>query len=167
MHTKYLKETGNKQQLSGALNGSRWRFLKNGMDDFRDGYPPLRGDDYFIPNQKGPRPVVHGEPVSLKQQPRKRFTKEQVCYSKQTPLQQARGEYIEEIEYGLTQHPLALYPHLEEGLPPEVRHRILYTGNIQFPEKLRTQKLSFAVLVLVYFVTALLLFLHAPEVKLR
>lgn len=125
LHTKYLKERGNKQQLSGALNGSRWRFLKNGMDDFRDGYPPLRGDDYFIPNQKGPRPVVHGEPVSLKQQPRKRFTKEQVCYSKQTPLQQARGEYIEEIEYGLTQHPLALYPHLEEGLPPELFEEVV------------------------------------------
>ena len=31
-----------------------------------------------------------------------------------------RQDYIEEVEYGLTQHPLALYPHLEDGMPPEV-----------------------------------------------
>ena len=51
---------------------------------------------------------------------RKRFNKYQVCYTKATPLQQGRRDLIDEIEYGLTQHPLALYPHLEESIPPEV-----------------------------------------------
>ena len=36
------------------------------------------------------------------------------------PAQRRRRDYIDEIEYGLTQHPLALYPHLEEGMSPEV-----------------------------------------------
>ncbi len=50
----------------------------------------------------------------------KRFTKEQACFSKSTPLQQQKRDHIEEIEYGLMQHPLALYPHLEESMPPDV-----------------------------------------------
>ncbi len=51
---------------------------------------------------------------------RNRFTKEEVCFAKTTPLQQQRRDHIGEIEYGLMQHPLALYPHLEESMPPEV-----------------------------------------------
>ena len=49
-----------------------------------------------------------------------RFTKEQICYARATPLQQQRRDHIDEIEYGLMQHPLALYPHLEESMPPDV-----------------------------------------------
>nr|KAG5711657.1 hypothetical protein BaRGS_016839 [Batillaria attramentaria] len=33
---------------------------------------------------------------------------------------QQRRDHIDEIEYGLLQHPLALYPHLEESVPPEM-----------------------------------------------
>ena len=51
---------------------------------------------------------------------RKRFTKHQMCYSRQTPLQQQMRDHIDEVEYGLTQHPLALYPHFEENCPPDV-----------------------------------------------
>lgn len=36
------------------------------------------------------------------------------------PLQQQRREHVDDIEYNLTQHPLALFPHLEESLPPDV-----------------------------------------------
>ena len=50
----------------------------------------------------------------------KRFNKHEICFSRVTPLQQQRRDHIDEIEYGLTQHPLALYPHLEECLPPDV-----------------------------------------------
>ncbi|PVD35190.1 hypothetical protein C0Q70_06471 [Pomacea canaliculata] len=48
-----------------------------------------------------------------------RFAKQQVCFSRITPLQQQKREHIDEIEYGLLQHPLALYPHLEESVPTE------------------------------------------------
>ena len=67
------------------------------------------------------------ENLSAVKQPavRNRFTKHQICFSRLTPLQQQRREHINQIEYGLTQHPLALYPHLEESVNPEVRHSIV------------------------------------------
>ena len=43
-----------------------------------------------------------------------------MCYSRQTPLQQQMRDHIDEVEYGLTQHPLALYPHFEENCPPDL-----------------------------------------------
>ena len=36
------------------------------------------------------------------------------------PLQQQRRGRVDDIEFNLTQHPLALFPHLEESLPPDV-----------------------------------------------
>ncbi|XP_015217267.1 protein FAM47E [Lepisosteus oculatus] len=128
LKTKYLKETKNKQQLSGALNSHCWLFLKPGLDDVRDGYPPPVGDENFTRPQKGPVPVIHGAEPSFstsEKMPRKRFSKQQVCFSKLTPMQQARREHIAEVEYGLTQHPLALYPHLEEGMCPELLDKVV------------------------------------------
>ena len=61
---------------------------------------------------------------------RGRFTKDQICYSRVTPLQQQRRSHIDEIEYGLTQHPLALYPHLEECMPPDVSTTVDIMGII-------------------------------------
>ncbi|KAJ1206379.1 hypothetical protein NDU88_001784 [Pleurodeles waltl] len=121
--TKYLKDPHTKRNLSGSLNGSRWRFLDPAVDDFRDGYPPQSSG--LSPLQmKDTSPIIHNlhEPSGAREQkrPRKRFTKDQAVFSKLLPLQQARREYIDEIEYGLTQHPLALYPHLEDGIPPEL-----------------------------------------------
>lgn len=121
--TKYLKDPHTKRNLSGSLNGSRWRFLDPAVDDFRDGYP--HQSSCLSPLQmKGAAPIVHNlhEPSGAREQkkPRRRFTKDQVIFSKLLPLQQARREYIAEIEYGLTKHPLALYPHLEDGIPPEL-----------------------------------------------
>lgn len=60
-----------------------------------------------------------------------RFTKEDICYSTITPLQKQRRDHIDEIEYGLLQHPLALYPHLEDGVPPDVS-AILFTSIYKF-----------------------------------
>ena len=73
---------------------------------------------------KGLSPNINGSSDNIRsvKQPavRNRFTKDQVCYAKATPLQQQRRDHIDEIEYGLMQHPLALYPHLEESMPPDV-----------------------------------------------
>ena len=73
---------------------------------------------------RGLAPNITGssDDVGAVKQPavRGRFTKEQICYARATPLQQQRRDHIDEIEYGLMQHPLALYPHLEESMPPDV-----------------------------------------------
>ncbi|XP_075046068.1 protein FAM47E-like [Mixophyes fleayi] len=126
LHKKFLKESNHKLNLSGALNGCQWKFLPRGVDDFRDGYPSS-SDTSYIASTKGHVSVLQNAAVDEEsaQKPRKRFTKEQSCFSKLLPLQQTRKEYIAEIEYGLTQHPLALYPHLEEGLPPEMFEQIV------------------------------------------
>ncbi|XP_053317640.1 protein FAM47E [Spea bombifrons] len=124
---KYLNDSARKANLSGALNSRQWTFLPKGVDDFRDGYPSF-SECTLIPSSKGPAPVLHStnyESDPTKNKPIKRFTKEQACFSKLLPLQQARREYIAQIEYGLTQHPLALYPHLEEGLPPKLFEEIV------------------------------------------
>lgn len=128
LKTKYLKK--NPKLQSDALNGHRWRFLKNGLDDFRDGLPPSSQEDLaIIQYQKGaglsPSLVNVAETFKPAQRVSKRLTKSQICYSKALPSQQIRREQIEEIEYGLSQHPLALYPHLEEGVPPELFETII------------------------------------------
>ncbi|XP_078072660.1 protein FAM47E [Mustelus asterias] len=119
-----------KNSQSDALNGRRWRFLKNGLDDFRDGYPPQSQEDLaIIQSEKGAglSPFLKNATETFKpaQSVSKRLTKSQIYFSKCLPLQQMRREQMEEIEYGLSQHPLALYPHLEEGMPPELFEEIV------------------------------------------
>ncbi|XP_067894620.1 LOW QUALITY PROTEIN: protein FAM47E [Heterodontus francisci] len=128
LKTKYLKR--NQTLLSDALNGHRWRFLKSGLDDFRDGYPPQSQEDLaIIQSEKGAglSPFLKNVAETFKpaQSVSKRLTKSQICFSKSLPLQQTKREQMEEIEYGLSQHPLALYPHLEEGMPPEIFEEIV------------------------------------------
>ncbi|KAL5012125.1 hypothetical protein ScPMuIL_010676 [Solemya velum] len=119
-----LKKSLKPTDTSKCLVGKNWIFVKDGLDDFRDGLPPPVKGDVLIKNAKGPGPNVQGssENLSPVKQPavRGRFTMDQICFSRCTPLQQQRRDHIDEIEYGLTQHPLALYPHLEESVPPEI-----------------------------------------------
>lgn len=123
LHTKYVKSL-KPTDISQHLVGKDWMFLKDGLDDFRDGLPPVVNGSDFIKTDKGPGPAITGsskKQATVKQQAQPhRFTKHQICFSRITPLQQQRREHIDEIEYGLLQHPLALYPHLEQCVPPEM-----------------------------------------------
>ncbi|KAK3100779.1 hypothetical protein FSP39_025196 [Pinctada imbricata] len=123
LDTKFIKSL-KPSDTSKTLVGKNWIFVKDGLDDFRDGLPPLTQGDILIKGTKGPGPNLtgSGENVSAVKQPavRRRFTKHQICYSRSTPLQQSRRDHIDEIEYSLIQHPLALYPHLEEAVSAEL-----------------------------------------------
>ncbi|KAL1274688.1 hypothetical protein QQF64_027502 [Cirrhinus molitorella] len=126
LKTKYLRDLRQKQQLSGSLDSRKWRFLSPGLDDFRDGYPTAH-KELFTQCKSGPFPAVFGMPnhaCSVKF-PQKRLSKNQVCYSKQNPQRQAQREFIDAVEYKLKQHPLALYPHLESGMRPELFDQVL------------------------------------------
>ncbi|XP_050964851.1 protein FAM47E [Labeo rohita] len=126
LKTKYLRDLRQKQQLSGSLDSRKWRFLSQGLDDFRDGYPTVH-KELFTQCKSGPSPAVFGMPnhaCSVKF-PKKRLSKNQVCYSKQNPQNQAQREFIDAVEYKLKQHPLALYPHLESGMTPELFDQVL------------------------------------------
>lgn len=126
LKTKYLRDLKQKQQLSGALDSRKWRFLSPGLDDFRDGYPTVN-KELFTQCKCGPSPAVFGMPThacSVKF-PQKRLSKNQACYSKQTPQRQAQREFIDAVEHKLKQHPLALYPHLESAMTPELFDQVL------------------------------------------
>lgn len=134
LQTTYIKSR-KPTDTNKNLVGKNWLFLKDGLDDFRDGLPPPVEGDVTLKSSKGPGPTIKNssEDLSSVKKPaaRNRFSKHQICYSRLTPLQQQRREHINQIEYGLTQHPLALYPHLEESVNPELFEDIM---NILDPE---------------------------------
>ncbi|KAG6931985.1 protein FAM47E-like [Chelydra serpentina] len=128
MPSKYFQEH-NKRKFSDSLNSQRWRFLKSGLDDFRSGFPPP-SDNIVICGTKGPVPIVlrnHASDASrmAQQKGRKKCAKTQVSPSKLSPLQKARRDHIAQTEYCLSLHPLALYPHLEESIPPELFEEVV------------------------------------------
>ncbi|XP_028852573.1 protein FAM47E isoform X2 [Denticeps clupeoides] len=108
------KDPNNREQL---VVGRNWRFIKPGLDDFRGGSPTDAG--------KGMVTVVQFGDMSSGKPPAKRFSKRITCFSKQNPLRQERREHVDAVEQQLAQHPLALYPHLESGMPPEVFDQVL------------------------------------------
>lgn len=134
LHTTFIKSR-KPSDTDKNLVGKNWLFLKDGLDDFRDGLPPPVEGDITLKGSKGPGPMIKNssEDLSSVKKPavKNRFDKHQVCFSRLTPLQQQRREHIDQIEYGLTQHPLALYPHLEESVNPELFEDIM---NILDPE---------------------------------
>uniref|UniRef100_A0AAY4C2T8 Uncharacterized protein n=1 Tax=Denticeps clupeoides TaxID=299321 RepID=A0AAY4C2T8_9TELE len=106
-----------KYLLEQLVVGRNWRFIKPGLDDFRGGSPTDAG--------KGMVTVVQFGDMSSGKPPAKRFSKRITCFSKQNPLRQERREHVDAVEQQLAQHPLALYPHLESGMPPEVFDQVL------------------------------------------
>ena len=121
MREKYItKKPHNKEKL---LDAKQWTFIKDGLDDFRDGLPPPHDDLLLKPN-KVPAPLIKNDTWKFKESvlsPSARLSLYQRCFSKKLPLAQAKRDYIENIINDLSQHPLALYTHLEDALPPDVR----------------------------------------------
>ncbi|KAM9446222.1 protein FAM47E isoform 1-T1 [Clarias gariepinus] len=124
LRTKCLKDPVQKLQLSGALNGHRWRFLTAGLDDFRDGYPVPEAGTFTQP-QRRTEAVIFGLSPTSQKSPKRRFTKEQACFSKQNCLQKTRRQFVDAVEQSLSAHPLALYPHLGSGMAPELFEDVL------------------------------------------
>lgn len=125
LKTKYIKSLKPKD-ISKTLIGKNWVLLKKGLDDFRDGLPPVTDGNFFIQHKDvlGSNLIKTAQDGStgLKELSRKppRFTKDQICYSRKFPLAEERWNRLELLEYSLLQHPLALFPHLEKCVEPEV-----------------------------------------------
>ncbi|XP_067413366.1 protein FAM47E-like [Emydura macquarii macquarii] len=118
--SKCFREHSNKLKFSDSLNSQRWRFLKSGLDDFRSGFPPP-SDNIIIRGTKGLLPIVLPKNASdASQGARQKAGKMFTIQSRLSPLQKARQDHIAQTEYCLHQHPLALYPHLEESVPREL-----------------------------------------------
>ncbi|XP_028404070.1 protein FAM47E-like [Dendronephthya gigantea] len=123
LKTKYINPQKSKQ-CSGTLVGSSWTFVQKGLDDFRDGIPPdIAGNRMVLKGYKGITPNINNstsEEMQYNLTDKKRFTKDEVVYSKTLPMQQQRRDNVDDIEMSLLQHQLALFPHLEDSVPPEV-----------------------------------------------
>ena len=122
MSSKDFRES--RLRFSDCLNGQRWIFLKKGLDDFRDGFPPSP-DNMIVYGRKRPVSITlqNSTLKSLSTVPRKKrkkWAKMQVCLAKLSPLQQARRDYVAQIECCLNQHPLVLCPRLEKSISPKV-----------------------------------------------
>ncbi|XP_074883030.1 protein FAM47E [Buteo buteo] len=124
-----------------SLNGQRWIFLKKGLDDFRDGFPPSL-DNMIVYGRK--RPVLitlqNRTLKSLSTVPwkkRKKCAKTQVSLSKLSLLQQARRDYVAQIECCLNQQPLILYPGLEKSISAKLLREV---AGVPDPEMLLKSK---------------------------
>lgn len=116
------------KDLAPKLNAAEWTFIKDGLDDFRDGKPPVIDESILLKNKKGPRPMILGTD-SFEQVPnqriKKKVNKEAAIYSKKVASAQKRVQKVEKIEQNLLGHPLALYPHLEDSLAPDLFEEIV------------------------------------------
>ncbi|XP_071486113.1 protein FAM47E-like [Diadema antillarum] len=123
LRTKFLKSK-KPGDVSKTLQSGQWTYVQDGLDDFRDGLPPRVDGEMVYKGTKTVEPNIHGDSDLKFAEKRSlnagRFTKEELAFSNVTPLQQQRRDHIDEMEFGLLQHPLALYPHLEESMPPDV-----------------------------------------------
>lgn len=132
LKTKYIKQK-KKTDSSESLIGRNWVLLQPGLDDFRDGKPSDANMKCTVGGNKGFSPVVSDSKDTLQnrlkrencESNRPKLSKSQRCFDKVLPQQQSRRDHIEEVEFGLKQHPLALYPHLEEGMPPELFEEVV------------------------------------------
>ncbi|XP_053922246.1 protein FAM47E [Cuculus canorus] len=110
-------------RLLDSLNGQRWIFLKKGLDDFRNGFPPSC-DNMIVYGRKQPASVTL-QNSTLKSLPaastkeRNKCGKVQVCLSKLSPLQQARREYVAQIERCLNERSRRFCPCLGKNISPK------------------------------------------------
>jgi hypothetical protein len=104
-----------------SLDGRRWVFVKEGLDDFRRGCPPCDGmitrgtKEAFLPTISHPAPrASHRKPL-----------KDASLFSTLSKAQQERRAFVKDIEASLTKHPLALYPSLEENISSDLLLKVL------------------------------------------
>ncbi|XP_074084586.1 protein FAM47E [Macrotis lagotis] len=123
--TKCFRSSKKGLKFPDALGSQHWIFLKSGMDDFRKGNaPPYKN----IMTQQMKEPflplIYHKQDLSVqKGQPKLMEISE--FFSKLSPSQKSHQKIIDKIDYALAQHPLALYPNLEESLPLELLTQVL------------------------------------------
>lgn len=118
----FAKHKNRLPKCPGSLDGRRWTFLKEGLDDFRTGCPPCKNlitrssTEGFLPI------IAHRIP---KPAPPKKLPNKADLFSTLSPAQQARKAFVEDIEASLIKHPLAHYPNLEEVLPADLLLKVL------------------------------------------
>ncbi|XP_010211248.1 PREDICTED: protein FAM47E [Tinamus guttatus] len=100
-----------KQRFSGSLNSQRWRFLKSGLDDFRNGFPPPCGN-MVIRGTRGLSPIV------LPRRSHQKTGKTSATRSHHLmPQQEAHKDFREERNHDRSQ---SFYSYLNDSRLPQL-----------------------------------------------
>ena len=116
-------------QVNPVLHHKNWTFLKSGLDDFRDGFPPDEEEPVIRPH-RGPTPLFTGLDDSgsssssnsraTRNYHSKKLSAKEILISKRIPAAERKLKRVLKLEDNLLAHPLALFPNLEQGLNPEL-----------------------------------------------
>ncbi|CAF0761945.1 unnamed protein product [Adineta ricciae] len=108
------------------INTKNWKFVKDGLDDFRDGLPPCH-DDIMLQPEKGLGPVLLAEPRRVKScvvNAQSRLSAHQKYYSREIPAAEKRRRTIDHYISSLLEHPVAFFEHFSKVLTPETYDRV-------------------------------------------
>ncbi|CAF4025597.1 unnamed protein product [Adineta steineri] len=108
------------------INTKNWKFVKDGLDDFRDGLPPSH-DDIMLQPEKGLGPVLisdHRRVKSSVARVQSRFSDHQMYYSREIPAAEKRRRTIDKYISHLLEHPVAFFEHFSRMLSPEIYERV-------------------------------------------
>ncbi|EDL96069.1 rCG36469 [Rattus norvegicus] len=114
----FAKHKQEQLKFPTSLDGRRWVFVKEGLDDFRKGCPPSKGMIIRGPKEGFLPTITHQVHRGSKKSKQKRC-QDVNLFSSLSLAQQARKSFVEKTEANLTQHPLAFWP-LEEGVPSDI-----------------------------------------------
>ncbi|XP_026532260.1 protein FAM47E-like [Notechis scutatus] len=133
----FQRHGGHKSRFSPSLNGQHWRFLRSNLDYSREAFLPS-GESILTQPARGPSPLLLSEKpknfLRAPQRSRKRLTEPQSNTSKLS-----QKDHIAQVEYCLSQHPLALYPNFQESIPAELFKEVM---SILDPEVVPTDQES-------------------------
>jgi hypothetical protein len=139
---KYLAK--DKLKRERIIDPKQWTFIKDGLDDFRDGLPPPHEHLFLRPVHRGPAPMLKNDAADARGikrnvlSPSARFTQDQLYYSRKLPMAEAKMQNIERLIDNLGSHPLSLYEHFEQSLPPELYNEVLEILDPEFKNSART-----------------------------
>ncbi|XP_068948266.1 protein FAM47E [Petaurus breviceps papuanus] len=130
--SKCFRSTKKGLKFPDALNSQRWIFLKSAVDDFcKGGATPSKDIITRQPKEPFFPLIYHRKDLAVQQRQPKDLEISQL-FSRLSPTQKIQRENADKIDYFLAQHPLALYPNLEESLPLELLKQVL---KVLDPEK--------------------------------
>ncbi|UJR26464.1 hypothetical protein I4U23_007794 [Adineta vaga] len=108
------------------INTRNWKFVKDGLDDFRDGLPPCH-DDIILQPEKGLGPVLLSETRRIKScvpNAQSRLSAHQKYFSREIPAAEKRRRTIDQYISSLLEHPVAFFDHFGKVLTPETYERV-------------------------------------------
>ena len=135
-YTERLRQKYLPLKPSGALIAKDWVFVRKGGDDYRTGIPrETHSAESYLTYKDGSRhpTQIPRHLPTLNKKPKTDPKRDQLldlytmAYSKRVPRKEKQIENINMIEKSLTDHPLAVFPHYENSVSPELFAEVIET----------------------------------------